>query len=58
MNSSGKEHWLGLDVMNKLTNRPDRPMQLKVKLESFSGDKATNYYDTFKIGLLFMHDFS
>ena len=45
-----KEYWIGLDVMNKLTNRGDRPMQLRVKLERFSGEKATNYYDTFKIG--------
>ena len=36
--------------MNKLTNRGDRPMQLRVKLERFSGQKAINYYDTFKIG--------
>jgi len=47
---TNKEYWIGLDMMNKLTNRGDRPMQLRVKIEKFSGEKAINYYDTFKIG--------
>ena len=46
----GQEHWIGLEVMHKMTNRPDRQMQLKVSLERFNGEKATNFYNIFKIG--------
>ena len=34
---TGKEHWLGLDNIFKLTNRKDVKTQLKIILESYSG---------------------
>ena len=46
----GEEHWAGLDVIHKLTNQPDRAMQLRISLEKFSGDKATEFYDVFSVG--------
>jgi hypothetical protein len=46
----GKEHWAGLDVIHKLTNQPGRAMQLRISLENFSGDKATDFYDVFSVG--------
>merc|ERR1711935_381717 len=46
----GKEHWAGLDVIHKLTNQPGRVMQLRISLEKFSGDEATNFYDVFSVG--------
>ena len=36
--------------MNKLTNIPGRPMELKVTLEKFSGEKAEAVYKNFRIG--------
>ena len=45
----GEEHWAGLDVIHKLTNQPDRAMQLRISLEKFSGDKATVFYDVFSV---------
>ena len=46
----GKEHWAGLDVIHKLTNQPGRVMQLRISLEKFSGDEATEFYDVFSVG--------
>merc|ERR1711971_881717 len=46
----GKEHWAGLDIIHKLTNQPGREMQLRISLEKFSGDKATEFYDVFRVG--------
>ena len=46
----GEEHWAGLDVIHKLTNQPGRAMQLRILLEKFSGDKATEFYDVFSVG--------
>ena len=46
----GEEHWAGLDVIHKLTNQPGRAMQLRISLEKFSGDKATEFYDVFSVG--------
>ena len=34
---TGKEHWLGLDNIFKLTNRKYMKTQLKIILESYSG---------------------
>ena len=34
---TGKEHWLGLDNIFKLTNRKNVKTQLKIILESYSG---------------------
>ena len=46
----GKEHWIGLNAMHKLTNKPGRTMQLRISMEKFSGTKAINFYDAFSIG--------
>ena len=43
----GKEHWLGLQNIFQLTNRPNVKMQLKIDMERFSGQKATVNYDHF-----------
>ena len=46
----GKEHWIGLDTIHKLTNQAGRSMQLKITLEKFTGEKAIVHYDTFILG--------
>jgi len=43
----GKEHWIGLDVIHKLTK--GQTMKMKISMERFSGEKSTIYYDMFKI---------
>ena len=45
----GKENWLGLDAIHKLTSRPNHPMKLKVSLERFSGEKISLFWDVFKV---------
>ena len=45
----GKEHWLGLKNIYKLTNRQNVRTQLKIILESFSGETATVTYDDFSL---------
>ena len=44
---SGKEHWLGLQNIYKLTNRQNVRMQLKIILERFSGETESVLYDDF-----------
>ena len=46
---SGEEHWLGLRNIYKLTNRQNVRTQLKIILESFSGEIATVTYDDFSL---------
>ena len=54
---TGKEHWLGLDNIFKLTNRKNVKTQLKIILESYSanyphtgaGIKAIVTYDDFHL---------
>ena len=46
----GKEHWIGLNTIHKLTNQAGRQMQLKITLEKFTGETAIVYYDTFILG--------
>ena len=46
----GKEHWIGLETIHKLTNQAGRHMQLKITLEKFTGEKVVVYYDTFILG--------
>ena len=46
---TGKEHWIGLETIYKLTNIPNKPMKLKVSLERFSGEKVDLYYASFNI---------
>ena len=54
---TGKEHWLGLDNIFKLTNRKNVKTQLKIILESTSGiypytavgRKAIVTYDDFRL---------
>ena len=46
----GKEHWIGLNTIHKLTNQAGRQMQLKITLEKFTGETAIVYYDTFIVG--------
>ena len=46
----GKEHWIGLNTIHKLTNQAGRSMQLKITLEKFTGEKAIVYYETFILG--------
>ena len=36
--------------MHNLTNKPGRTMQLRIFMEKFSGEKATSFYDAFRIG--------
>ena len=45
----GKEHWLGLDNIYALTNRQDVAMQLRVYMEKFTDENATEYYDNFSL---------
>jgi len=45
----GKEHWIGLDTIHKLTTRQGKTMKLKISMERFSGEEATEYYDSFNI---------
>ena len=45
----GKEHWLGLDNIYALTNRQDVAMQLRVYMEKFTDEHATEYYDNFSL---------
>lgn len=47
---SGEEFWMGLRNMNKMTNILGRPMELRVSLEKFSGEKAEAVYKNFRIG--------
>ena len=43
----GKEHWIGLDNIYKLTNRKNVKTQLRIDLELFSGKKTSVTYDDF-----------
>ena len=45
----GKEHWLGLDNIYKLTNRKNVMTQLKIILEYKSGQKHIVTYDDFQL---------
>ena len=45
----GEEHWLGLKNIYQLTNRQNVTTQLKIILESFSGETATVTYDDFSL---------
>ena len=45
----GKEHWLGLDNIYKLTNRKNVMTQLKIILEYKSGQKHIVTYDDFHL---------
>ena len=45
----GKEHWLGLDNIYKLTNRKNLKTQLRIDLETLGGTKATVAYDDFHL---------
>ena len=46
---SGNEHWIGLEKIYQLTNRPDIPMKLHIRMEDVSGNVKDAYYDTFRI---------
>ena len=46
---TGKEHWLGLDNIFKLTNRKNVKIQLRIDLELFSGKKTSVTYDDFHL---------
>ena len=43
----GKEHWIGLDNIYKLTNRKNVKTELRIDLELFSGKKTSVTYDDF-----------
>ena len=45
----GKEHWLGLKKIYKLTNRQNVTTDLKIILESFSGETTTVDYEDFSL---------
>ena len=45
----GTDHWLGLNNIYKLTNRQYVKTQLKIILESFSGEVAIVTYDDFSL---------
>ena len=46
----GKEHWIGLDSIYKLTNRRNVTMQLMIILEQYYlGLNATVMYDDFSL---------
>ena len=45
----GKEHWLGLKNIYKLTNRQNVRTKLKIILERFSGEITTILYDDFSL---------
>ena len=45
----GKEHWLGLDNIYKLTNRKNVKTQLKIILEYKSAQKHIVTYDDFHL---------
>ena len=47
--SIGIEYWLGLDNIYALTNRQDVAMQLRVDMEKFTDENATEYYDNFSL---------
>merc|ERR1712061_216968 len=47
--SSAKEHWIGLDIIYKLTNRPSTPMKLRIIMEDFSGTVKEASYNSFRI---------
>ena len=46
---SGKEYWIGLSTIHKLTNQPNKQMKLKISLERFTGEKSTDFYNFFRI---------
>ena len=46
---SGDEHWIGLEKIYQLTNRPGIPMKLHIRMEDVSGNVKDAYYDTFRI---------
>ena len=43
------EHWIGLDNIYKLTNRPSTPMKLRITMEDFSGTVKEANYNSFRI---------
>lgn len=43
----GKEHWIGLNNIYALTNRPSVNMQLRVSMLNFAHETATAFYDKF-----------
>ena len=43
------EHWIGLESIYNLTNRPATPMKLHIRMENFAGIVKDAYYDTFRI---------
>ena len=46
----GKDHWLGLDKIYKLTNHKDTKMQLKIDFEtSHGGWNISVMYDDFSL---------
>ena len=49
MLSLGKEYWMGLDNIFKLTNRKDVRMQLRIDLEYDNGQKRIMGYDNFSL---------
>ena len=46
---SGNEHWIGLEKIYYLTNRPGIPMKLHIRMEDVSGNVKDAYYDTFRV---------
>ena len=43
------EHWIGLEKIYYLTNRPGIPMKLHIRMEDVSGNVKDAYYDTFRV---------
>jgi hypothetical protein len=43
----GKEHWIGLNNIFDLTQRPNVTMQLRITMEDFAKNTAVVYYDEF-----------
>ena len=42
--------WIGLRNLNKLTNIPGQPMELRIDLENWTGEKSYAIYKNFRIG--------
>ena len=43
------EHWIGLNNIYKLTNRPSTQMKLRITMEDFSGTVKEANYNSFRI---------
>ena len=54
----GKEHWIGLDNIYKLTNRKNVKTELRIDLELFSGKKTSVTYDDFYLKAQVVYNFT